>query len=85
MVLTDGKHVHDAPGFSAARTRELDELPVSATPMLDFTDDSGMGEMMAAMMAWMAAQERQMIQKRIRAGLAARKAKGRLWAVLPCR
>ena len=47
-----------------------------AYPMLDFTDDSGMGEMMAAMMAWMAAQERQMIQKRIRAGLAARKAKG---------
>ena len=48
-----------------------------AYPMLDFTDDSGMGEMMAAMMAWMAAQERKMIQKRIKAGLAARKAKGR--------
>lgn len=36
-----------------------------ACPMLDFTDDSGMGEMMAAMLAWMAAQERQMIQRRI--------------------
>ena len=53
--------------------------------MLDFADDSGMGEMMAAMMAWMAAQERQMIQKRIRAGLAARKAKGGRLAVLPYR
>ena len=31
---------------------------------------------MAAMMAWMAAQARKMIQKRIKAGLAARKAKG---------
>ena len=45
--------------------------------MLDFTDDSGMGEMMAAMLAWMAEQERKMIQRRIRAGLAARKAKGK--------
>ena len=45
--------------------------------MLDFTDDSGMGEMMAAMLAWMAEQERKMIQRRIKAGLAARKAKGK--------
>ena len=48
-----------------------------AYPMLDFTDDSGMGEMMAAMLAWMAEQERKMIQRRIKAGLAARKAKGK--------
>jgi DNA invertase Pin-like site-specific DNA recombinase len=45
-------------------------------PMLDFTDDSGMGEMMAAMLAWMAEQERKMIVRRVKAGLAARKAKG---------
>ncbi|MBU10058.1 MAG: hypothetical protein CME13_19060 [Gemmatimonadetes bacterium] len=47
-----------------------------AYPMLDFTDDSGMGEMMAAMLAWMAEQERKMIVRRVKAGLAARKAKG---------
>ena len=46
-----------------------------AYPMLDFTDDSGMGEMMAAM-AWMAEQERKMIVRRVKAGLAARKARG---------
>jgi DNA invertase Pin-like site-specific DNA recombinase len=46
-----------------------------AYPMLDFTDDSGMGEMMAAMLAWMAEQERKIV-KRVKAGLAARKAKG---------
>jgi DNA invertase Pin-like site-specific DNA recombinase len=47
-----------------------------AYPMLDFTDDAGIGKVMAAMLAWMAEQERKMIQRRIRAGLAARKAKG---------
>lgn len=48
-----------------------------AYPMLDFTDESGMGEVMAALLAWMADQERKMIQRRIKAGLAARKAKGK--------
>ena len=48
-----------------------------AYPQLDYTDDSGMGQMMTAMMAWMAAQERKMIQRRIKAGLAARRAKGK--------
>ena len=48
-----------------------------AYPMLDFTDESGMAEMMTAMLAWMAEQERKMIQRRIKAGLAARKAKGK--------
>jgi DNA invertase Pin-like site-specific DNA recombinase len=47
-----------------------------AYPMLDFTDDSGIGKVMAAMLAWMAEQERNMIVRRIKAGLAARKAKG---------
>jgi DNA invertase Pin-like site-specific DNA recombinase len=47
-----------------------------AYPMLDFTDDSGIGKVMAAMLAWMAEQERKMIVRRIKAGLAARKAKG---------
>jgi DNA invertase Pin-like site-specific DNA recombinase len=35
-----------------------------------------MGEMMAAMLAWMAEQERKMIVRRVKAGLAARKARG---------
>ena len=39
-------------------------------------DRGGMGEMMAAMLAWMAEQERKMIVRRVKAGLAARKAKG---------
>lgn len=47
-----------------------------AYPMFDFTDDAGIGKIMAAMLAWMAEQERKMIQRRIKAGLAARKAKG---------
>jgi DNA invertase Pin-like site-specific DNA recombinase len=46
-------------------------------PMLDFTDDAGIGKVMAAMLAWMAEQERKMIVRRIKAGLAARKAKGK--------
>ena len=48
-----------------------------AYPMLDFTDDAGIGKVMAAMLAWMAEQERKMIVRRIKAGLAARKAKGK--------
>ena len=47
-----------------------------AYPMLDFTDDSGMGEMMAAMLAWMAEQKRKMIVRRVKAGLAAGEARG---------
>ena len=47
-----------------------------AYPMLDFTDDTGIGKVMAAMLAWMAEQERKMIVRRIKSGLAARKAKG---------
>ncbi len=35
-------------------------------------DRGGMGEMMAAMLAWMAEQERKMIVRRVKAGLAAR-------------
>jgi DNA invertase Pin-like site-specific DNA recombinase len=52
-------------------------------PMLDFTDDAGIGKVMAAMLAWMAEQERKMIQRRIKAGLAARKAKGRRLGRVP--
>ena len=48
-----------------------------AYPMLDFTDDAGIGKVVAAMLAWMAEQERKMIVRRIKAGLAARKAKGK--------
>ena len=48
-----------------------------AYPMLDFTDDSGMGKLMAAMLAWMAEQERKMIVRRIKAGIAARRARGK--------
>ena len=47
-----------------------------AYPMLDFTDDAGIGKVMAAMLAWMAEQERKMIVRRVKAGLAARKARG---------
>ncbi len=54
-----------------------------AYPMLDFTDDAGMGKLMAAMLAWMAEQERKMIQRRIKAGLAARKAKGKRLGRVP--
>jgi DNA invertase Pin-like site-specific DNA recombinase len=54
-------------------------------PMLDFTDDSGMGEMMAAMLAWMAEQERKMIVRRVKAGLAAKgRPRGCAWAVFLC-
>ena len=49
-----------------------------AYPMLDFTDDSGMGEMMAAMLAWMAEQERKMIVLHGRR-------KACVWAVFHCR
>jgi DNA invertase Pin-like site-specific DNA recombinase len=51
--------------------------------MLDFTDDAGIGKVMAAMLAWMAEQERKMIQRRIKAGLAARKAKGKRLGRMP--
>ena len=54
-----------------------------AYPMLDFTDDAGIGKVMAAMLAWMAEQERKMIQRRIKAGLAARKAKGKRLGRMP--
>ena len=37
-----------------------------AYPGLDFTDDSGIGKVMAAMLAWMAEQERKMLVRRIR-------------------
>ncbi len=40
-----------------------------AFPTLDFTDESGMGEMLACMLAWLANQERQMLQRRIKAGI----------------
>ena len=46
-------------------------------PMLDFTDEAGIGKVMVALLAWMAEQERKMIQRRIKAGLAARRAKGK--------
>ena len=52
-------------------------------PGLDFTDDAGIGKVMAAMLAWMAEQERKMIQRRITAGLAARKAKGKRLGRVP--
>ncbi len=52
-------------------------------PGLDFTDDAGIGKVMAAMLAWMAEQERKMIQRRIKAGLAARKAKGKRLGRVP--
>jgi putative DNA-invertase from lambdoid prophage Rac len=52
-------------------------------PMLDFTDDAGIGKVMAAMLAWMAQQEREMIRRRIKAGLAARKAKGKRLGRVP--
>ncbi len=44
-------------------------------PMLDLTDEAGIGKVMAAMLAWMAQQEREMIRRRIKAGLAASRAK----------
>ena len=47
-----------------------------AYPMLDFTDDSGIGKVMAAMLAWMAEQERKMIVRRIKAGMDKAKAMG---------
>jgi putative DNA-invertase from lambdoid prophage Rac len=47
-----------------------------AYPELDFTNESGMGKVIACMMAWMANQEREMIKKRVKAGLATRRAKG---------
>jgi DNA invertase Pin-like site-specific DNA recombinase len=46
-------------------------------PQLDFTDESGIGEVIAALLAFVAKQDRLMIQARIKAGLAARKAKGK--------
>ncbi len=52
-------------------------------PGLDFTDDAGIGKVMAAMLAWMAEQERKMIQRRIKAGLAARKVKGKRLGRVP--
>ena len=45
-------------------------------PMLDFTDESGMGEVIACLLAWMASQERMMLQRRIRAGMEKAKATG---------
>ncbi len=54
-----------------------------AYPGLDFTDEAGIGKVMAAMLAWMAEQERKMIQRRIKAGLAARKAKGKRLGRVP--
>jgi DNA invertase Pin-like site-specific DNA recombinase len=52
-------------------------------PGLDFTDDAGIGKVMAALLAWMAEQERKMIQRRIKAGLAARKANGKRLGRIP--
>ena len=54
-----------------------------AYPGLDFTDEAGIGKVMAALLAWMAEQERKMIQRRIKAGLAARKAKGKRLGRVP--
>ena len=54
-----------------------------AYPMLDYTDDAGLGKVMVALLAWMAEQERRMIQRRIKAGLAARKAKGKRLGRVP--
>jgi DNA invertase Pin-like site-specific DNA recombinase len=52
-------------------------------PTLDFTDDAGIGKLMVAMLAWMAEHERKMIHRRIKAGLAARKAKGKRFGRAP--
>lgn len=52
-------------------------------PMLDYTEESGIGELLAALLAWQAQQDRLMIQARIKAGLAARKAQGKRLGRVP--
>ena len=50
--------------------REASVKPICYSfPMLDFSDESGTGEVIAALLAWMGQQERQMLQRRIRAGM----------------
>ena len=50
--------------------REANVRPICYSfPMLDFSDDSGTGEVIAALLAWMGQQERQMLQRRIKAGM----------------
>lgn len=57
--------------------READVKPICYSfPMLDFSDESGTGEMIAALLAWMGNQERKMLQRRIRAGMANAKKAG---------
>ena len=56
-----------------------------AYPMLDFTDDAGIGKVMAAMLAWMAEQERKMIDGASRPGWQRGRQGAYAWAVFPCR
>ena len=45
-------------------------------PSLDFTDASGAGQVIACLLAWVANQEREMLRKRIAAGMKKAKATG---------
>ena len=57
--------------------REAKVRPICYSfPMLDFSDESGTGEVSAALRAWMGQQERQMLKRRIRAGMDKAKALG---------
>ena len=56
-----------------------------AYPMLDFTDDAGIGKVMAAMLAWMAEQERKMIDGASRPGWQRGRQGAYAWALFPCR
>ena len=57
--------------------REANVRPICYSfPMLDFSDDSGTGEVIAALLAWLGQQERQMLQRRIKAGMEKAKAFG---------
>ena len=57
--------------------REAKVRPICYSfPMLDFSDESGTGEVIAALLAWMGQQERQMLRRRIKAGMDKAKALG---------
>jgi DNA invertase Pin-like site-specific DNA recombinase len=57
--------------------REAKVKPICYSfPMLDFSDESGTGEVIAALLAWMGQQERQMLKRRIKAGMEKAKALG---------
>ena len=57
--------------------REANVKPICYSfPMLDFSDESGTGEMIAALLAWMGNQERKMLQRRIKAGMKVAKKNG---------